>query len=119
MQAYAHLIVPPLSVLGRSTVQRLQALQEFNELGSGFNLAMRDLEIRGAGNLLGSEQSGFIEAMGFETYTRLLDEAVREVKEEEFRDLFPDAAAQVPARSLEVDADLEALIPEELCCQRA
>lgn len=111
-QAYAYLIIPPLSVLGRPTVQRLQALQEFNELGSGFNLAMRDLEIRGAGNLLGSEQSGFIEAMGFETYTRLLDEAVREVKEEEFRDLFPDAGEPAPARSVVVEAELEALIPE-------
>jgi transcription-repair coupling factor (superfamily II helicase) len=112
VQAYAHLIVPPLSVLGRSTVQRLQALQEFTELGSGFNLAMRDLEIRGAGNMLGSEQSGFIEAMGFETYTRILDEAVREVKEEEFRDLFPEVATQKPARSVEVEAELEALIPD-------
>jgi len=111
-QAYAYLIIPPLSVLGRSTVQRLQALQEFNELGSGFNLAMRDLEIRGAGNLLGSEQSGFIEAMGFESYTRILDEAVREVKEEEFRDLFPEAAAQAPVPAVVVEADLEALIPE-------
>jgi transcription-repair coupling factor (superfamily II helicase) len=112
MQAYAHLIIPPLSVLGKSTLQRLQALQEFNELGSGFNLAMRDLEIRGAGNLLGSEQSGFIEAMGFETYTRLLDEAVREVKDEEFRDLFPDAGEHATARSVVVEADIEALIPD-------
>jgi transcription-repair coupling factor (superfamily II helicase) len=111
-QAYAHLIIPPLPVLGKSTLQRLQAVQEFTELGSGFNLAMRDLEIRGAGNLLGSEQSGFIEAMGFETYTRLLDEAVREVKDEEFRDLFPEAAEHVPARSVVVEADIEALIPE-------
>jgi transcription-repair coupling factor (superfamily II helicase) len=112
VQAYAYLVIPPVSVMSRSTVQRLQALQEFNELGSGFNLAMRDLEIRGAGNMLGSEQSGFIEAMGFETYTRILDEAVREVKEEEFRDLFPEVADQVPARSVVVEADLEALIPE-------
>jgi transcription-repair coupling factor (superfamily II helicase) len=111
-QAYAHLLIPPLSVLGKGTLQRLQALQEFNELGSGFNLAMRDLEIRGAGNLLGSEQSGFIEAMGFETYTRLLDEAVREVKDEEFRDLFPDTGEHKTARSVIVEADIEALIPE-------
>ena len=111
-QAYAYLLTPPLSVLSRPTLQRLQALQEFNELGSGFNLAMRDLEIRGAGNLLGSEQSGFIEAMGFETYTRILDEAVREVKEEEFRELFPEIAAQSRVRPVVVEADLEALIPE-------
>ena len=89
-QAYALLITPPVSVLPRGTLQRLQAMEEFTELGSGFNLAMRDLEIRGAGNLLGSEQSGFIETMGFETYTRILEDAVQELKEEEFQDLFAD-----------------------------
>jgi transcription-repair coupling factor (superfamily II helicase) len=111
-QAYAYLLTPPISVLGRSTVQRLQALQEFNELGSGFNLAMRDLEIRGAGNLLGSEQSGFIEMMGFETYTRILEEAVRELKLEEFQELFKDERATPgAARGFAVEADLEAFIP--------
>lgn len=83
-QAYAYLIVPPLASLSRESLMRLQAMEEFTDLGSGFNLAMRDLEIRGAGNLLGSEQSGFIESMGFEAYTRILDEAVEEVKREEF-----------------------------------
>jgi transcription-repair coupling factor (superfamily II helicase) len=111
-QAYAYLLTPPVSVLGRNTVQRLQALQEFNELGSGFNLAMRDLEIRGAGNLLGSEQSGFIEMMGFETYTRILEEAVRELKQEEFQELFKDERATPgTARGFAVEADLEAFIP--------
>jgi len=111
-QAYAYLLTPPVSVLGRSTVQRLQALQEFNELGSGFNLAMRDLEIRGAGNLLGSEQSGFIEMMGFETYTRILEEAVRELKQEEFQELFKDERTTPGAvRGFAVEADLEAFIP--------
>ena len=111
-QAYAYLLTPPVSVLGKSTVQRLQALQEFNELGSGFNLAMRDLEIRGAGNLLGSEQSGFIEMMGFETYTRILEEAVRELKQEEFQELFKDErATPVGVRGFAVEADLEAFIP--------
>ena len=81
----------------RTTLQRLQALQEFTELGSGLNLAMRDLEIRGAGNLLGSEQSGFIEAMGFETYTRLLDEAVHELKREEFARALSGCFATRPA----------------------
>jgi transcription-repair coupling factor (superfamily II helicase) len=113
-QAYAYLITPPVSVLGRTTLQRLQALQEFTELGSGLNLAMRDLEIRGAGNLLGSEQSGFIEAMGFETYTRLLDEAVHELKRDEFADLFPDDATAVAGgRQVVVEAEIEALIPQE------
>jgi transcription-repair coupling factor (superfamily II helicase) len=111
-QAYAYLLTPPVSVLGKSTVQRLQALQEFNELGSGFNLAMRDLEIRGAGNLLGSEQSGFIEMMGFETYTRILEEAVRELKQEEFQELFKDEQATPGGvRGFAVEADLEAFIP--------
>jgi transcription-repair coupling factor (superfamily II helicase) len=112
VQAYAYLLTPPISVLPRATLQRLQALQEFNELGSGFNLAMRDLEIRGAGNLLGAEQSGFIEAMGFETYTRILEEAVRELKEEEFKDLFEHEPARAPAaRDVIVEAEFDAYIP--------
>jgi transcription-repair coupling factor (superfamily II helicase) len=88
IQAYAYLLTPPISVLPRETVRRLQAIEEFTELGSGFNLAMRDLEIRGAGNLLGGEQSGFIESMGFELYTKILEEAVAELKEQEFQKLF-------------------------------
>ncbi len=112
-QAYAYLITPPVSVLGRTTLQRLQAMQEFTELGSGLNLAMRDLEIRGAGNLLGSEQSGFIEAMGFETYTRLLDEAVHELKRDEFAELFPEDAGFTGGKQVVVEAEIEALIPQE------
>jgi transcription-repair coupling factor (superfamily II helicase) len=113
IQAYAHLLTPPLSLLPRSTLQRLQALQEFNELGSGFNLAMRDLEIRGAGNLLGSEQSGFIEMMGFETYTRVLEEAVQEVKEQEFRELFSEELSQTAGKQEAiVDAEIDAFLPE-------
>ncbi len=112
IQAYAYLLTPPVSVLGKTTLQRLQALQEFTELGSGLNLAMRDLEIRGAGNLLGSEQSGFIEMMGFETYTRLLDEAVYELKQEEFRDLFPEEPVRTgTGRDVVVETELEAFIP--------
>jgi len=112
IQAYAYLLTPPLSVLGKATLQRLQALQEFTELGSGLNLAMRDLEIRGAGNLLGSEQSGFIEMMGFETYTRLLDEAVHELKQDEFRELFPEEPIRTGAgRDVVVETELEAFIP--------
>ncbi|HSQ74122.1 MAG TPA: transcription-repair coupling factor [Bacteroidota bacterium] len=112
VQAYAYLLTPPVSVLGKTTLQRLQALQEFTELGSGLNLAMRDLEIRGAGNLLGSEQSGFIEMMGFETYTRLLDEAVHELKREEFRDLFPEEPVRTgTGRDVVVETELEAFIP--------
>jgi transcription-repair coupling factor (superfamily II helicase) len=113
VQAYAHLLIPPVSTLPTGTVRRLQAMQEFTELGSGFNLAMRDLEIRGAGNLLGAEQSGFIETMGFETYTKILEEAVHELKEQEFQGLF--AATEEPVRRLHetvVEVEFDALIPE-------
>jgi transcription-repair coupling factor (superfamily II helicase) len=112
IQAYAYLLVPPISVLPRTTIQRLQAVEEFTELGSGFNLAMRDLEIRGAGNLLGAEQSGFIESMGFETYTRILDDAVTELKEQEFRGLFPEERERKRAAvETVVEVELNALIP--------
>jgi transcription-repair coupling factor (superfamily II helicase) len=88
-------------------------VEEFTELGSGFNLAMRDLEIRGAGNLLGAEQSGFIENMGFETYTRILEDAVRELKEEEFKGLFEkDTAYRAQQREAVVETDLSTFIPE-------
>ena len=111
-QAYAYLLTPPVSSLPRPTVQRLQAVEEFTELGSGFNLAMRDLEIRGAGNLLGAEQSGFIENMGFETYTRVLEEAVRELKEEEFKGLFEkESGSRAQQREAVVETDLDAFIP--------
>jgi transcription-repair coupling factor (superfamily II helicase) len=112
-QAYAYLLTPPVSSLPRPTVQRLQAVEEFTELGSGFNLAMRDLEIRGAGNLLGAEQSGFIENMGFETYTRVLEDAVRELKEEEFKGLFEkESGFRAQQREAVVETDLSAFIPE-------
>ncbi|MCX8011182.1 MAG: transcription-repair coupling factor [Ignavibacteria bacterium] len=87
-QAYAYLLVPSLHTLTADAVQRIQALEEFSEIGSGLNLAMRDLEIRGAGNLLGVEQSGFINSVGFDMYVKLLEEAVEEVKENEFAELF-------------------------------
>jgi transcription-repair coupling factor (superfamily II helicase) len=113
VQAYAYLLTPPPSVLPQATLRRLQALQEFNELGSGFNLAMRDLEIRGAGNLLGAEQSGFIESMGFETYTRVLEEAVQELKQQEFRDLFvEEPAGRRPSRDTVVEPEFDAMVPE-------
>ncbi len=114
VQAYASLLTPPISVLPRETVRRLQAIEEFTELGSGFNLAMRDLEIRGAGNLLGGEQSGFIESMGFEMYTKVLEEAVGELKEEEFRDLFDQQTAKRETMNEAiVEADVDVRIPEE------
>jgi transcription-repair coupling factor (superfamily II helicase) len=87
-QAYCYLLIPPPHVISRQALRRLQAIEEFTELGSGFQLAMRDMEIRGAGNLLGGEQSGFITDIGFELYQRILDEAVQELKEEEFGNVF-------------------------------
>jgi len=113
VQAYAYLLVPPISSLPKNTLRRLQAIEEFTELGSGFNLAMRDLEIRGAGNMLGGEQSGFIMEMGFEMYTKILEEAVGELKEEEFSELFAkEVSVSRPLVETQVDADLDAYIPE-------
>ena len=113
VQAYAYLLTPPLSTLPPATLRRLQAVEEFTELGSGFNLAMRDMEIRGTGNLLGSEQSGFIETMGFETYTKILEEGVRELKEEDFKELFQkELAAHPPSGDTIVEPDFDAYIPE-------
>lgn len=113
-QAYAYLLTPPLFVLPKQTLRRLVALQEFTELGSGLNLAMRDLEIRGAGNLLGAEQSGFIVEMGFEMYQRIVEEAVAEVKREEFTDLFEQKQPTAMLRPAEtvIETDIEALIPD-------
>ncbi len=121
VQAYAYLLTPPLSVLPKQTLRRLQAIQEFTELGSGFNLAMRDLEIRGAGNLLGAEQSGMIMEMGFEMYQRIVEEAVQELKEEEFKELVESKKGTVgdekkigvgSVAEAVIETDIEALIPD-------
>jgi transcription-repair coupling factor (superfamily II helicase) len=114
VQAYAYLVIPPISSLPKTTIRRLQAVEEFTELGSGFNLAMRDLEIRGTGNLLGAEQSGFITEMGFEMYERVLEEAVEELKEQEFQKLFEGAPAEARSKKTEttIESDLEAYIPD-------
>lgn len=113
-QAYAYLLTPPISSLPRAALRRLQAIQEFTELGSGFNLAMRDLEIRGAGNLLGAEQSGFIMEMGLELYQRIVEQAVGELKDQEFKQLFQGQPARPRWTSGEttIDADVEAYIPD-------
>ncbi|MDP4200050.1 MAG: transcription-repair coupling factor [Bacteroidota bacterium] len=93
-QAYAYLIAPPVNQLSQDALRRLEAMEEFSELGAGFQLAMRDLEIRGAGNLLGAEQSGFIADIGFDLYQKTVEEAVEEIKREEFRELFKDDLAR-------------------------
>jgi transcription-repair coupling factor (superfamily II helicase) len=87
-KAFCYLISPPINGLPEESRKRLQALEQFSDLGSGFKIALRDLEIRGAGDLLGGEQSGFINDLGFETYQRLLSEAVNELKNQDFKDLF-------------------------------
>lgn len=113
-QAYCYLLIPPPHTLSRMALRRLQALEEFTDLGSGFQLAMRDLEIRGAGNLLGGEQSGFILEMGFELYQKILEEAVLELRHEEFEELFPDDRQRRRSfanQDVAVELDTDALIP--------
>ena len=83
-KAYCYLFSPPLSVLTADARKRLQTLEEFSEMGSGFEIAMRDLDIRGAGSLLGAEQSGFISDIGYDTFQKILEEAIQELKETEF-----------------------------------
>lgn len=90
-KAFCYLLAPPRSALTPEARRRLEALETFSDLGSGFNLAMQDLDIRGAGNLLGSEQSGFMEDLGYETYQKILNQAVTELKNDEFQDLYADA----------------------------
>lgn len=117
-KAFCYLMSPPLSVLSEDARKRLKTLEEYSELGSGFQVAMRDLDIRGAGNLLGGEQSGFISEMGFDMYHKILDEAVRELKNEEFTDMF-DKPEDISSRDCQVDTQFEMLIPSEYVSQTA
>ncbi len=111
-KAFCYLLTPPFTVLTSEARQRLKAIEEFSDLGSGFNIAMRDLDIRGAGNLLGGEQSGFISEIGFEMYHKILDEAVQELKETEFKDLFEESRhEQRFVSDCQIDTDLEILLP--------
>ena len=114
IKAYCYLLTPPLSVLTADARKRLQTLEDFSDLGEGFKIAMRDLDIRGAGNLLGAEQSGFVNDLGFEMYHKVLDEAVQELRESEFKDLFEtkpgDLKLVLPDTVIETD--LQVVIPE-------
>ncbi|MEM8583872.1 MAG: transcription-repair coupling factor [Bacteroidota bacterium] len=114
-KAFCYLLAPPLSVLTPEARKRLRTLEEFSDLGSGFNIAMKDLDIRGAGNLLGGEQSGFIADIGYEAYQRILEEAVRELKQNEFHDVFADQLKDAEAfvREVAIETDTEMLIPTE------
>ena len=113
-KAYCHLLAPPMATLSSDSRRRLQTLEQFTELGDGFKIAMRDLDIRGAGNLLGGEQSGFITDIGFETYHKLLDETIQELKETEFKDLFhkPSTDLSTLVSDCVIETDLPILIPE-------
>ncbi len=111
-KAFCYLLTPPMSGLTREARQRLRAIEEFADLGSGFNIAMRDLDIRGAGNLLGGEQSGFISEIGFEMYHRILDEAIQELKETDFKDVFDQPEDTEYVKDCQIETDLELLIPD-------
>lgn len=114
-KAYCYLFAPPISTLTSDARKRLKTLGDFSDLGSGFHIAMKDLDIRGAGNLLGAEQSGFISDIGYETYQKILEEAVHELKENEFKTLFKEEHEKDKkfVFDVEIDADVEMLIPDE------
>src|SRR3954463_11649488 len=105
-KAYCYLLTPPASLLSSDSRKRLAALEEFSDLGDGFKVAMRDLDIRGAGNLLGAEQSGFISDLGFDTYHKILDDAIQELKATDFRDLFAEELME-KARQIVPDCTIE------------
>ena len=114
-KAFCYLYAPPMSTLPVDSRKRLSTLEQYSELGSGFQIAMRDLDIRGAGNMLGGEQSGFIAEIGFEMYQKILDEAVRELKRTEFKELFKAEIQQQDdfVTDCSIDTDLEILIPDD------
>ena len=116
-KAFCYLLAPPLYTLSSDSRRRLQAIENFSELGSGIHIAMQDLDIRGAGNLLGAEQSGFIADLGYETYQKILKEAVLELRKEEFSDLFKDEDSEKGVKDesfvdeVPVESDLELMFP--------
>jgi transcription-repair coupling factor (superfamily II helicase) len=126
-KAFCYLIAPPAFMLTGEAQRRLKAIEEFSDLGAGFHIALRDLDIRGAGNLLGGEQSGFIGDIGFDMYQKILDEAIQELKETEFKDLFKQEEAELRTeektvhtkyrgifvRDTQIDTDMEILIPDQ------
>lgn len=112
------MLTPPVSALTSDARKRLTTLEEFSDLGDGFKVAMRDLDIRGAGNLLGAEQSGFINDLGFDMYHKILDEAIQELKDEEYKELFENDllknkdALEKMVQDCTIETDFESLIPE-------
>ncbi len=112
-KAFCYFITPEYSAMTNDARKRIQALEQFTELGSGFNIAMKDLEIRGAGDLLGGEQSGFINEIGFDTYQKILNEAIEELKENEFADLYEEEKDKVFVKDITIDSDFELLFPDD------
>ena len=111
-KAFCYLISPPSYQVSEDARKRLNALEQFSNLGSGFSIAMRDLDIRGAGDLLGADQSGFINEIGFDMYQKILNEAVEELKQEKFKELFSDSKKKYFIKDCQIDTDLEILIPD-------
>ena len=112
-KAFCYLLTPPLNTLTQEAQKRLRALEEFSDLGEGINIAMRDLDIRGAGNILGAEQSGFINDIGFETYHKILDEAILELKETEFQDIFDKEEEKSYVVDCTIETDMEVRFPAD------
>ncbi len=113
-KAFAYMFSPPLHHLSEEARKRIKAIEQFSELGSGFNIAMRDLDIRGAGDLLGGNQSGFISEIGFETYQKILDEAIQELKETDFKELFKDELANKAfVDDCILETDLHLVLPDD------
>lgn len=111
-KAYCYLLAPPVYSLPEDGRRRLQAIEEYSDLGSGFNVAMRDLDIRGAGNLLGAEQSGFISEIGFQMYHKILDEAIQELRDEEFKNVLEEDKSPLPSIEAVVEPDFDARLSE-------
>ena len=115
-KAFCYFICPPYSSMTEDARKRIQALEQFSDLGSGLNIAMKDLEIRGAGDLLGGEQSGFINDIGFDTYQKIMNEAIEELKENEFKDLYEEdnnIENKVYVKDIVIESDFEILFPDE------
>jgi transcription-repair coupling factor (superfamily II helicase) len=115
-KAFCYFITPPYDIMTTDARKRIEALEQFTALGSGFNIAMKDLEIRGAGDILGGEQSGFINEIGFETYQKILEEAIEELKENEFKELYEEVEGhheKVFVKETQIDADFQLLFPDD------
>jgi len=113
-KAFCYLVAPPMHTLTPEARKRLTAIEQFSDLGSGFHIAMRDLDIRGAGNLLGAEQSGFISEIGFDMYQKILQEAIDELKEKEFKELYAEELKNKDyVKDCQLETDLEILIPDD------